>query len=318
MLIPKLSLFICSGLLSVASAATEATFPALTYSTYLRDNFTPTSIATDSSGNIYLAGNVTVDPSSSDTTVLVAKLNPQASQYLYVRYVGGSVSDSASAIAIDSAGNAYVAGVTISPDFPVTNTSYLATPPVPGKSERSFVFKLDPNGQLVFSDLLGGSTDSFPRAVAVNTSGQVLVSGLSVGSGFPSTPGFYSAADTNGAPYLLELDAAGKKTIFSATGIGGTSITFDSASNIYLAGTTSSLTYPLTPGTYQPEFPVFQTCIAPCHGQFQGPNQYVTKLDPTGSKMIFSTSLSGTGNTVNAGVAVDEDGNIYLTGLAGA
>ena len=114
---PSLLLFLCSGL---AFAASAATFPQLTYSTYLRDSFTPTAIATDASGNIYMAGTAVVDPSTMQTTVLVVKLNPQASQYLYVRYVGGSISDYGNAIAVDSAGDAYVAGYTNSPDFPDT------------------------------------------------------------------------------------------------------------------------------------------------------------------------------------------------------
>src|SRR5258707_6128480 len=115
MLIYTLSLFLFSGLAFAAS-----TFPVLTYSTYLRDSFAPKAIATDSSGNIYMAGNAIVDPASSQSAVLVVKLNAQASQYLYVRYLGGSVKDSANAIAVDAAGNAYVAGSTASPDFPVT------------------------------------------------------------------------------------------------------------------------------------------------------------------------------------------------------
>src|SRR3984957_1771065 len=314
MFIRSALLFFCAGL---AFAATAPTFPALTYSTYLRGSFTPNAIATDSSGNIYLAGNAIVNASTSQTTVLVVKLNPQASQYLYVRYLGGSVNDNANAIAVDSAGDAYVAGVTTSPDFPVTSGGNLGSAPTTG-NELSYVAKLDPDGQLVFSDLLGGSTNSYPQAVAVNAAGQVLVSGISVGSGFPSTPGVYSVANTAFSPYLLELDPTGTKIVFSATGIGGNAITFDSSGNIYMAGTTSSLTYPTTPGSYQPAFPVFQTCFAPCTGSFQGPNQYVTKLDPTGSKLIFSTAVSGTGNTVNEGLAVDAAGNVYLTGLAGA
>src|ERR1700733_58734 len=273
MFIRSLSLFFYSGL---AFAATAPTFPVLTYSTYLRDSFTPNAIATDSSGNIYLAGNAIVDPSTSQTTVLVVKLNPQASQYLYVRYLGGSVNDNANGIAVDSAGDAYIAGVTTSPDFPVTSGGNLGTAPTTG-TERSYVAKLDPDGQLVFSDLLGGSTNSYPQAVAVNAAGQVLVSGISVGSGFPSTPGVYSVANTAFSPYLLELDPTGTKIVFSATGIGGNAIALDSSGNIYVAGTTNNLDYPTTPGTYQPSFPVFQTCIAPCGGTFQGPNQYVTK-----------------------------------------
>ena len=95
----------------------------------MRDSFTPNAIATDSSGNIYLAGNAIVDPSTSQTTVLVVKLNPQTS--------GGN----------------------------------LGTAPTTG-TERSFVAKLDPAGQLVFSDFLGGSTNSYPQAVAVNAGGR--------------------------------------------------------------------------------------------------------------------------------------------------
>jgi len=237
-----ISFFVNCGL---AAAAATPSFPALTYSTYLRDNFTPNAIATDASGNIYLAGNAIIDPSNLQTTVLVLKLNSQANQYLYMRFLGGSVSDHANAIAVDSVGNAYVAGVTNSPDFPATNGANLGTPPATG-TERSFVTKLNATGGVVFSTLLGGSTNSYAQAVAVNASGQVLVSGTSVASGFPSTPGVYSVNDTAFVPYLLELDSTGTKLLFSATGIGGSAIAFDSSGNIYMAGTTGSLTYPTT------------------------------------------------------------------------
>jgi uncharacterized protein (TIGR03437 family) len=314
MLIRSLSHFLCLGL----AAAAGPSFPVLTYSTYLRDSFTPAAIATDSSGNIYLAGNAIVDQATSQTTVLIVKLNPQASEYLYVRYLGGSINETASAIAVDSTGNAYVAGRTTSPDFPDTSGGKLATAPAPsGATERSFVAKLDPNGQLVFSDLLGGSTNSFAQAVAVSGAGAVVVSGVSVTSGFPSTSGAYSVSDTTFRPYLLELNASGTQTVFSATGIGGSALVVDPTGNIYMAGTTNSLDYPLTPGAYQSNFPAFQTCLPPCTGSFQGPNQYVTKVDPSGSKLIFSTSVSGAGNTINQGLAVAAGGNVYLTGLAG-
>ena len=291
--------------------------PVLAYSTYLRESFKPTGIATDAAGNIYLAGNVNLDPASSLTNGLLLKLNPQASAYLYVRYFGGSRNDSVNALAVDAEGNAYIAGVTTSPDFPVTSGGNFGTAPANG-TERSFVAKFDPAGQLTFADLLGASTNSYAQAISVSASGQVLVSGTSVASGFPASSGAYNIADTTFAPYLLELDPAGKKILFAATGIGGTSIAFDPSGNIVMAGTTNSLTYPLTPGTYQPSFPVFQTCVAPCIRQFQGANQYVTALDPTGSKILFSTSVSGGGNTMNNGLALDAEGNIYLTGLAGA
>jgi uncharacterized protein (TIGR03437 family) len=316
MLIYTLSLILFSGL-----AFAAPTFPVLTYSTYLRDSFTPQAIATDASGNIYLAGNAIVDPATSQSTVLVVKLNPQASQYLYVRYLGGSVKDAANAIAVDAAGNAYVAGSTASPDFPVTSGGNLGTAPRGLSNQRSFVIKLDPSGEIVFSDLLGGSAGSAAQAVAVNAAGRIVVTGLvsdAAGPAFPSTAGAYRIANTANHPYLLELEPTGTKIVFSATGIGGSALALDASGNIYVAGSTSLLDYPTTPGAYQSTFPAFTICSAPpCSGTFQGANQYVTKVDPTGSTLLYSTAVSGKGNTTNGGLAVDAAGNVYLTGYAG-
>jgi len=284
----------------------------------LRDNFTPKAIAADSSGNIYVAGNAVIDPASGQITALVVKLNPQGTQYLYVRYLGGSVNDSANAVAVDSAGNAYVAGATASPDFPVTAGGNLGTPPTSRSDQRSFVAKLDPTGNVVFSDLLGGSAASAAQALAVNAARQVIVSGASSTAGFPTTSGAYNVASSANHPYLLELDPTGTKAVFSAIGIGGSAMALDAAGNIYVAGTTYLLDYPTTPGVYQPAFPAFSVCSSPsCLGGSQGPNQYVTKVDPTGSKLIFSTALSGKAQTTNAGLAIDAAGNVYVTGYAG-
>jgi uncharacterized protein (TIGR03437 family) len=314
--IRTLSLFFFSGV-----AWSAPSYPVLTYSTYLRDSFTPKAIATDSSGNIYIAGNAIVDPATSQNTVLVVKLNPQGNQYLYVRYFGGSIKDSANAIAVDAAGNAYIAGTTASPDFPVTSGGHLATASTGLSSQRSFVIKLDPSGAIVFSDLLGGSAGSAALAVAVNATGQIVVTGMvsdGPGPAFPATAGAFSIANTANHPYLLELDPTGTKTVFSATGIGGSALALDTPGNIYVAGSTYLLDYPTTPGAYQATFPAFTICFAPpCSATFQGANQYVTKVDPTGSKLMYSTAVSGKGNTTNAGLAVDAAGNVYLTGYAG-
>src|ERR1039458_2101485 len=126
MLVRSFALFLYSGLAFAASASKS---PVLKYSTYLRDSFTPTAIAVDSSGNIYVAGNAIIDPATAQTAVLVGNLNPQASKYLYVRYLGGSVGDYANAIAVDATGNAYIAGSTASPDFPVSGGGNLGAAP---------------------------------------------------------------------------------------------------------------------------------------------------------------------------------------------
>jgi hypothetical protein len=208
----------------------------------------------------------------------------------------------ANAIAVDRAGYAYVAGY------------YRTTQP----STYSFVAKLDSNGNIVFSIPLGGSAESIAQAIAVNGAGRILVSGISRTSGFPSTQGAYSVPNTAQHPFLLELDPTVTQTIFSATGIGGSAMTLDSSGNIYIAGTTVLLDYPTTPGAYQTVFPAFYACTSfLCQILAQGPNQYVSKIDPTGSKLLYSTALTGTGSTTNAGLAVDSAGNVYVTGLAG-
>lgn len=307
------------GLLACLFSGILSAFPALAYSTYLRDAFTPQAVAVDAAGDIYLAGNAVVDPVTQQTTALVVKLNPKGTQYLYVRYIGGSVKDSASAIAVDSAGNAYVVGSTASPDFPVTSGGNLGIEPSSTSDSRSFAVKLDPNGVVLFSDLLGGPAASSAQAVAVNPAGQIIVSGTVSDSSklpFPSTAGAYGIANTANHPYLLELDSTGTKVVFSATGIGGTSLALDASGNIYVAGSTYLLDYPTTPGAYQTTFPKTSVCIAPCQATFQGHNQYVTKVDPAGSKLIYSTAVSGTTNTDNSGLAVDSAGNVYLTGYA--
>jgi hypothetical protein len=89
--------FLLAIALSVPAALVAG--PGLTYSTFLRTGFNPTAITTDSSGNVYLAGSVLVDPTSSQTSVMVAKVNPQGTGYIYVRTLGGSSNDSPAAIA---------------------------------------------------------------------------------------------------------------------------------------------------------------------------------------------------------------------------
>jgi hypothetical protein len=241
--------------LLVAAVLARTGWPAaLSLSTYLKDGFTPTAIASDAQGNIYIAGSAVIDPVSQTTGAVVAKVDPKLSQFLYLAYLDSAVADHLSAIAIDGAGNAYVTGYTTNPNFPAVGSSALGTVPTSSTDMRSFVTKLDPQGAVVFSVLIGGSTNSTGLGIALTPQGQILVSGIADAGGFPTTAGAYNVADSTNQWFLLELDASADKAIFSATGIGGSSIVLDAAGNLYLAGSSPGTDYPTTPGAYQTTF----------------------------------------------------------------
>ena len=164
-------------LLTVSGLASAASFPLLTYSTYLRDNFTPNAIATDAAGSIYLGGRAVIDPVTSKTGAMVVKLNPQTNQYVYVSFLNGQNQQVITAIAVDAQGDAYAAG------------SYT----LPDGTQQAFAAKLDPSGNTVFLTTLGGGAPASASAIAVTPSGEVVVSGTSSKSGFPSTAGAYSS-----------------------------------------------------------------------------------------------------------------------------
>ena len=119
------------------------------------------------------------------------------------------------------------------------------------------------------------------------------------------------------------MDAAATTLAFSATGVGGSSIAQDASGNIYVSGSTTVLDYPTTSGVYQQKFaPAFVCSFPPCETVSPALQQYLTKVDPTGSRLIYSTGVNDntayrSGNTVNSGLAVDASGNAYLTGVAG-
>jgi uncharacterized protein (TIGR03437 family) len=305
--------------LAVAAVMAPSIWPAtLAISTYLRDGLTPTAIASDAQGNVYVAGSAVIDAASQTASAVVAKLDPKATQYLYLTYLDSAAGDQVSAMTIDGSGHAYITGWTANPNFPVVGGGTLGTAPAGNGDTRSFVTKLNPQGAVVFSVLIGGSAMSTAQAIALTPQGQILVSGMAGSSGFPVTPGAYSVPDSTSQWFLLELNASADQTIFSATGIGGSSIALDAAGNIYVAGSSTGTDYPTTPGAYQTTLVQGYYCFGFCQSDFVGNLQHVTKVNPAASKLIYSTGLNDTsgraGSTTNTGLAVDAEGNAYVTG----
>jgi hypothetical protein len=230
---------------------------------------------------------------------------------VFSTYLGGSSFESALGIAIDGAGNAYVVGGTQSADFPTTPGALLTT--LNGGFD-AFVAKLDPTGSaLVYATYLGGNNIDQSSGIAVDGAGNAYVSGSTQSRDFPTTPGaFQTTSNGDFDAFVAKLDPTGSALIY-ATYLGGNNIdqsggiAVDGAGNAYVSGSTQSTNFPTTPGAFQATF----------KGGFG--DAFVTKLDPTGSTLVYSTYLGGSDSDRGSGIAgssiaIDGAGNAYVSG----
>lgn len=299
------------------------------------------AIAADSSGNIYIAGR-TGSPDfpvtagafqtscgvcAGSAVAFIAKLSPKGS-LLYATFLGGTASanppfTSACAIAVDASGDAYVAGYTTAADFPTTSGALLTTVPAGSTTgEIGFVTKLNPAGSaLLYSTLLGGPIPgggfgyNAANAIAVDTSGEVYVAGTTYSPSFPTTAGAFQpsfpAQIGDSAGFLAKINAAGSALIFS-TYLGGSqngsllTLALDSSGNAYVAGWSSAVDFPTTPGALQQG----AYGIGANGAVYQG---VVAKFASTGS-LLFSTYLGGVNGDSIPAIAVDSAGAVYVAG----
>ena len=322
--------------------------PVLSYSTYLGGSLGDwaNAMAADSSGNAYVTGGTfsTNFPGTTDgfqptnngvgtaTNAFVTKLNPTGTGLVYSTYLGGSASESSCngtgdqglGIAVDGSGNAYVTGTTCSTNFPVTTGAFQTMYKSKNTfGESAFVTKLNPTGTgLVYSTYLGGSADDGASAIAVDGSGFAYVTGTAISTDFPVTSGAYQVtnyADTTagwGEAFVTKLNTTGTALMYS-TYLGGTlfgsqgiGIAVDSSGAAYVSGNAKSADFPVTQGA-------FQTVNTPAvNGGLTtvGSNLYVTKFNPTGMALMYSTFLGGSTDDYCGGIAVDGSGDAYVTG----
>jgi uncharacterized repeat protein (TIGR01451 family) len=296
-------------------------------------------VAVASDGSVYVVGTTSsadlpVTPGSFQRSVsgnhdhvFVAKLDATGRSILYLTYLGGSSSDNGNAIAVDSAGNAYAAGTTLSRDFPITNGAAQQNFRGAGVFGDAFVTKLDPNGaSLIYSTYLGGSSDDVATAISVDALGQAYVAGATRSRNFPVTArafqGTYggdpgNVAGFGGDGFVAKLDASGS-TLMYATYFGGqgedsiSAITVDGAGNAIVTGATTSSNFPVTLGAVQTKYG------GSASGTSSGGDAFVAKLNPVGSALIFSTYLGGSGDDAGSSVETDASGNIYVQGVTGS
>ncbi|MGE5088105.1 MAG: SBBP repeat-containing protein [Candidatus Levyibacteriota bacterium] len=290
--------------------------PIVSYATYVGGTWSEqaTAIAVDATGNAYIAGTTMsadfpivsgYDRSlgkRSDMDAFVAKINPTGTALVYATYLGGpGGNERALGIAVDAAGSAYVTGTTSGSDFPVTANAYQAGT----TGGASFVAKLAPSGNaLAYSTYVWGATAA---SIAVDAGGNALVVGTG-SSAFATTADALRPVlppDTFTTGFVLKLDPNGSAPVYATflggSGAGGANaIAVDGQGNAYVAGWTTS-----------PDFPTVAALQPSPHGMKDG---FVAKLDPSGSRLIYSTYLGGSlDDTVNA-LAVDTTGHAYVAG----
>ncbi|HLK50569.1 MAG TPA: hypothetical protein VKT49_20655 [Bryobacteraceae bacterium] len=268
------------------------------------------AVKVDASG-LYVAGFVGTLGTPDTYDAFVSKLSLDGSKVIYMTKFAGSKSDFISALDIDSTGAAYLLGQTVSPDFPVT-TGALQTQLL-ASTGQGFVAKVDPQGKVVYATLIGGSAKVDPSggAVLADSAGEVYVSGQTVGDGFPSTSGAPVTSTDFTAQFVAKLDATGSKLLASVRGLGGR-LAFDGQGNVYLAGATST-SIPVTPGAFQMSFN-----LRGCGGTGQlgvaCSYQYIAKLNPALSQIVYATFLTGTYGAVPAAISVDAQGDATVAG----
>jgi hypothetical protein len=227
---------------------------------------------------------------------------------LYSTYLGGSASDNGGAIAVDTAGQAYVTGTAFSTNFPTATPFQAAS----GGRFDAVVMKLSASGtSLLYSTYLGGSNVDQGHGIAVDAAGQAYVMGTTNSTNFPTATPFQATLGSLGMEdvFVTKLNAAGTSLLYS-TYLGGSGvddgrgIAVDAAGQAYVTGATASTNFPtVTP---------FQSTLGGTQDAF------VTKLNAAGTSLLYSTYLGGS-NTENnladgAGIAVDIAGQAYVTG----
>ncbi len=291
----------------------------LVYSTYLGGSGydAATAIAVDASGNAYISG----DTQSTDfplltpvqaapggaTDAFVTKLTP-AGAIAFSTYLGGANVEHAGGIAVDASANIYVAGGTLSTNFPVVSALQAAN----AGNQDAFVAKISTNPpQLVYSTYLGGNggqngSPEQANGIAVDASGAAYVTGVTNSTNFPTTAGaFQTAFGGVQDGFVTKLNPAGSAKAYS-TYLGNSSfdwasgIAVDSSGNAYVAGYTSSAAFPSV-GAVQAGFQGFY-------------DAFLSKLNPFGNGLTFSTLFGGTGAEQANAVAVDSLGNMFFGG----
>jgi uncharacterized protein (TIGR03437 family) len=286
------------------------------YSTYLGGGGPDEGhgIAVDVQGNAYITGSAgSIDfptmnaiqsaPGGSGDAFLV-KLNATGSAIIYSTLLGGNGIDTGSAVTVDAAGSAYIAGSTFSTNLPTKNPFQAAI----GGQEDAFIAKINATGNAwAYVTYLGGNAVDQGNAIAVDASGNAYVTGYTASNNFPVQSAFRGSNAGVVDAFVTKLNPAGSALVYS-TYLGGsaldygTAIAVDSSGNAYVTGLVTSDDFPLAN-------PIDATLGSHAVGDV-----FVTKFNPSGSSLVYSTYLGGGSEDDSYALALDQSNNVWITG----
>ncbi len=293
----------------------------LIYSTYLGGTSSTYvgNIAVDNEGTVYITGNTESPdfPTTSNayqttysgvTDAYLSEFN-SSGNLIYSTYLGGNSKFGADTygygVAVDNNGNVFITGTTFSPTFPTTIGAYQTV--WENGSNMAFLSEFNSSGNLVYSTYLGGDTSDYSNSVAVDGQGNVYLTGFTVSPDFPTTSNAYQKTMIGAVNNAFLTEFNSNESLIYSTYLGGTGsdwgygLSVDSAGNIYLSGLTSSTNFPTTSGAYQTIFG---------NGTY---DSYVTKFN-SNKTLIYSTYLGGSALNYGEYDAIDDNGNVYITG----
>ncbi len=299
----------------------------LIYSTYIggSNNETSEDIAVNQSGEAYITGssqspNFDVTLGAYQTVFnggwdcFVSKFNATGTALVYSTFFGGSAIDRGKSIVVDKIGNSYITGSTNSVNYCVTPGAYQITQSAVSDQE-AFVTKLNSTGTaLIYSTYLGGTDADEGIGIVIDSQNNAYVTGGTTSIDFDVTVGAFKTVHSGGIydAFVTKLNATGSSLIYS-TLLGGSlrdfgvSIAIDTLKNAYVTGYTYSSDFDITVGSFQ---------TVSTNSDVMYNDVFVTKINATGTNLLYSTYVGGSDGDVGTGIEVDSFGNAYVGGIS--
>lgn len=270
------------------------------------------SVVTDAAGSVYIAGSTNStqlatssaaqDTFAAESDAYVAKFSASGTLQ-FLTYFGGNRFDTGLAVGVDSAGNPYLAGVTLSSNLPASGGAQTAF----GGEDDGFIAKFNSTGsRLLWATYVGGNAADWAAGMAVDSQGGAWLTGWTQSTNFPVRGAFQSGTAGGGSDvFITRVSPTGENftysTYFGAEGRDlGSGIAVDAQGILHITGATTSNNLP--------------TGVAP-RGTVAGDlDAFIAKLNPATNQVIYGRVLGGAGEDYGTGIAVDPAGNSYVVG----